>query len=155
VKRVVVAALAGSLAVLAPLASPAVGEPGLPAAEDAVVGISVRGSHRAYPMALFSTRRVVNDVIGEMEVAVFHDPEGGLSTAWFRMVLGEPIEFSGEATGTVADDLTTITRWDLATGVAVGGNLQGQRLVRLDAATTSWAGWAAAHPNAQIFRDGR
>ena len=154
-KRVVVAALAGSLAVLAPLASPAVGEPGLPAAEDAVVGISVRGSHRAYPMALFSTRRVVNDVIGEMEVAVFHDPEGGLSTAWFRMVLGEPIEFSGEATGTVADDLTTITRWDLATGVAVGGSLQGQRLVRLDAATTTWAGWTATHPNAQLFRDGR
>ena len=97
----------------------------------------------------------MNDVIGDMEVAVFHDPERGLSAAWFRMVLGEPIEFSGAATGTVADDLTTITRWDLTTGVAVGGNLQGQRLVPLPVLTTSWAGWAATHPNAQVFRDGR
>jgi hypothetical protein len=90
-----------------------------------------------------------------MEVAVFHDPERGLSAAWFRMVRGEPIEFSGTATGTVADDLTTITRWDLATGVAVGGNLEGQRLVPLAVMKTSWAGWAATHPNAQVFREQR
>jgi hypothetical protein len=55
----------------------------------------------------------------------------------------------------VADDLTTITRWDLATGVAVGGNLQGQRLVPLAVSTTSWAGWAATHPNAQVFHEQR
>jgi hypothetical protein len=155
VRRVVVAAFAGSLAVLAPSAPPAFGEPDIPAAQEAVVGLSVRDSHRAYPTSLFSARRVVNDVIGDMEVAVFHDPERGLSAAWFRMVMGEPIEFSGVATGTVADDLTTITRWDLTTGVAVGGNLQGQRLVPLSVTTTSWAGWAAKHPNAQVFRDGR
>ena len=124
---------------------------GPPAAQDAVVGLSVRGAHRAYPTALFSSRRVVNDVLGGMEVAVFHDPERGLSAAWFRLVLGEPIEFSGSANGTVADDLTTITRWDLASGVAVGGNLQGQRLVPLSVSNTSWAGWAAEHPNAQVF----
>ena len=71
------------------------------------------------------------------------------------MVHGEPIEFSGAATGTVADDLTTVTRWDLATGVAVGGNLQGQRLVPLTVTTTSWAGWAATHPNSQLYREER
>jgi len=125
--------------------------PVAPAVQEAVVGLSVRGEHRAYPTTLFNARRVVNDVIGDLEVAIFHDPDRGLSAAWFRLVRGEPIEFSGAATGTVADDLTTITRWDLATGVAVGGNLQGQRLVPLPVTTTSWAGWAATHPNAQLF----
>lgn len=154
-------ALAGLLAVLAFPVRLCAGqgvEPAAPAplaAEEAVVGISVRGAHRAYQTTLFSKRRVVNDVIGDMEVAIFHDPESGVSAAWFRMVRGEPIEFSGAATGTVADDLTTITRWDLATGVAVAGNLQGQRLVRLPVSTTLWAGWAAMHPNAQLYRDGR
>ena len=157
-KPVIAGALAGFLAVLAFPARDCQGQaaaPDAPAAQEAVVGISVRGAHRAYPAALFFDRRVVNDVIGEMEVAVFHDPDGGLSTAWFRMVLGEPIEFSGAASGTVADDLTTITRWDLTTGVAVAGNLQGQRLISLDVTTTSWAGWAAKHPNAQVFREER
>ncbi len=145
------AALFGSVALLASPASPAQGQPLAPGAQDAVVGLSVRGASRAYPAALFSARRVVNDVIGDMEVAVFHDPERGLSSAWFRMVRGEPIEFSGAAAGTVVEDLTTVTRWDLATGVAVGGNLQGQRLVPLSVTTTSWAGWAATHPNSQVF----
>ena len=157
-KQAIAGALVGFLAVLAFPVRQSLGQaagPVAPAAQEAVLGLSVRGVHRAYPATLFSERRVVNDVIGNMEVAVFYDPERSLSAAWFRIVHGEPIEFSGSATGTVADDLTTITRWDLATGVAVAGNLQGQRLVPLSVLTTSWAGWAAAHPNAQVFRDGR
>ena len=55
----------------------------------------------------------------------------------------------------MADDLTTVTHWDLTTGLAVGGNLQGQQLVPLGAKTTSWAGWVAAHPNATVFSDSR
>lgn len=157
-KPATTAALIGVLAVLALPARPVLGQAvatDTPASQEAVVGLSVRGAHRAYPTALFSGRRVVNDVVGDMEVAVFHDPERSVSAAWFRIVLGEPIEFSGGATGTVADDLTTITRWDLATGLAVGGNLQGQRLTPLPVMTTSWASWAATHPNAQLYRDGR
>jgi hypothetical protein len=151
----VLGALAG---LLAALASPGLGsgqQDVVPAAQEAVVGLSVRGAHRAYLASSFSSRPVVNDVVGDMEVAVFHDPERGLSAAWFRMVLGEPIEFSGTANGNVAEDLTTVTRWDLTTGVAVGGNLQGQRLAPLPVLVTSWAGWAATHPNSQLYRDGR
>jgi hypothetical protein len=123
------------------------------AEQQPVIGLSFRGVHRAYPLTLFSARRVLNDVIGRMEVAVFHDPERGVSAAWFRTVLGEPIEFSGAATGDVADDLTTITRWDMTTGEAVSGNLEGQRLTQLSVTTTSWAGWAASHPNAAVFSE--
>jgi hypothetical protein len=154
-RRTRVGVLAGVLAALAFPAHHGWGQGAAPDGQEPVVGLSVRGAHRAYPAKIFSERRVVNDVIGDMEVAIFHDPERGLSAAWFRSVLGEPIEFSGAASGTVADDLTTVTRWDLATGVAVGGNLQGQRLVPLPVLMTSWAGWAATHPNAQLFSDGR
>ena len=152
-KRAAVGALVGVCAALSLHIRPGSGQTAAPAPQEAVVGLSIRGAHRAYPTTLFSARRVVNDVLGDMEVAVFHDPERGLSTAWFRMVRGEPIEFSGSATGTVADDMTTITRWDLATGVAVGGNLQGQRLVPLPVLMTSWADWAATHPDALVYRD--
>lgn len=154
-KRAAVGALLGLLAAWAPPADNGWGQPVAPDDREPVVGLSVRGAHRAYPAKIFSDRRVVNDVIGDMEVAVFHDPERGTSAAWFRMVFGEPIEFSETATGTVAEDLTTVTRWDLATGMAVGGNLQGQRLVPLPVMLTSWAGWAATHPNAQLYSDGR
>ena len=127
------------------------------AGEDAgsVLGISFRGKHRAYPLSLFSDPRVINDEIRQQEVAVFHDGELGISTAWFRMILGEAIEFSGEVSGgAVAEDLTTITRWDMTSGKAVGGNLAGMELVPLPLAHTSWAEWFAAHPDTTVFSFG-
>jgi hypothetical protein len=152
VTRSIRAALRGLLALLVS-ATPVAAQPALEAGQP-VIALSFRGTHRAYPLTLFSDRRVVNDVIESMEIAVFHSPELGVSAAWFRTVLGEPIEFSGEAAGAVADDLTTITRWDLTTGVAVAGNLEGQRLVSLPATLTSWDGWAALHPNAGVYSGG-
>lgn len=154
-RRVIVAALLGAALTIAQPSAAAEAEPAPLVGQQPVIGLSFRGVHRAYPMTLFTERRVLNDVIGTMEVAVFHDPEQGVSSAWFRSVLGEPIEFSGAAPGGVADDLTTVTRWDMATGLAVSGNLEGQRLVPFPVTTTSWAGWAAAHPGASAFEERR
>ena len=154
-RKALVAAVLAAIPALA-LASAFAAEPApAPSAQEPVVGLSVRGAHRAYPAGLFSSRQVVNDVVADMEIAVYFDPEHGVGAAWFRSVLGEPIEFEGTATGAVATDLTTITRWDLTTGVAVAGNLKGRRLVPLPVTTTSWAGWAALHPNAQVFQENR
>lgn len=145
-------AIWGLLVLLAPAAALA----GQPVAEGGqpVIALSFRGAHRAYPLALFPAPRVVNDVVGAMEIAVYHDPARDFSSAWFRTVYGEPIEFSGAADGAVADDLTTATRWNLETGVATGGNLEGQRLVPLPFTRTSWAEWAALHPATQLYGQG-
>ena len=123
-----------------------------PAPEQPVIALSFRGAHRAYPLTLFPGPRVVNDVVGSMEVAVYHDPARDVSAAWFRTVYGEPIQFSGTATGALGEDLTTATRWNLETGVAASGNLQGQRLVPLPFTRTTWAALLGAQPAAQPFR---
>ena len=145
-RRALLAAL-----LLAAVAAPAMAADAGANAGEPVIGISFRGAHRAYPLVLFAERRVVNDVVGSQEVAVFHDPGPGTSAGWFRTVLGEPIEFSGDAVGAVADDLTTVTRWDLTTGAAVAGSLAGQRLIAVPIVATTWEGWLAAHPNAERF----
>lgn len=130
---------------------------GAAAAENAgsVLGLSFHGNHRAYPLSLFSDPRVINDEIRQQEIAVFHDGELGISSAWFRLILGEPIEFSGDVSGGgVVEDLTTITRWDMVSGKAVGGNLAGMELVPIPLARTSWAEWFAAHPDTTVFSFG-
>lgn len=121
------------------------------AAGDAVIGLSFRGLHRAYPVKYFSPPMVVNDRIRQQEVAVYHDSKRGISAAYFRLVLGETIEFSGKISGTVADDLTTITRWDMASGKAVGGNLVGMDLIPLPFVTTSLSEWLKVHPDSTLF----
>lgn len=144
--------------VLAPLlllllAERAVGADRPPEADEPVISLSFRGAHRAYPVSAFTPDPVLNDVVGEQEVVVFHDRERGLTGAWFRTVHGDPIEFSGRAQGNVADDLTTITRWDLTTGAAVGGNLAGQKLIPLKVAWTSKSALQSRHPDATFFPD--
>ena len=144
------AALWGLLALLATARADAA--EGEPAPGEPVIALSFRGAHRAYPLTLFPAPRVLNDVVGSMEIAVYHDPTRDVSAAWFRTVYGEPIEFSGAAEGAVGDDLTTATRWNLETGVAASGNLQGQRLVPLPLTRTTWAELVGAQPAAQPFR---
>jgi hypothetical protein len=116
-----------------------------------VLGLSFRGRHRAYPLRYFSQPTVVNDWIRQQEVVVFHDGDRGLSKAYFRMVLGEPIEFAGMVKDALADDLTTITRWDMTSGKAVGGNLLGTELIPLSVTRTSWEEWFASHPDTTVF----
>lgn len=119
-----------------------------------VLGISFRGRHRAYPLRYFSPPRVINDQVRQQEIAVFHDPERGVSAAYFRMVLGEPLAFSGNVTEAIADDLTTMTRWDMISGRAVGGNLVGLELTPLPVSRTTWTEWFSAHPETTVFSAG-
>jgi len=116
-----------------------------------VLGLSYRGRHRAYPLEVFFPPRAVNDDIRQQEVVIFHDPARGISSAFFRMVMGEAIEFSGSVDGTVADDLTTITRWDLKSGKAVGGNLAGMELIPLPVVNISLEEWLSRHPDTDIY----
>lgn len=131
-------------------ASTEAGGTGIPG-EDHVLGLSFRGRHRAYPLRYFSPAAVVNDRIREQEVAVFHDGDRDLSRAYFRVVLGEPIEFAGGVKDALADDLSTITRWDMTSGKAVGGNLIGMELIPLKLTRTSWEEWLASHPDTTVF----
>ena len=118
---------------------------------DQVLGISYRGKHRAYPLESLLPPQAVNDDIRQQEVVIFHDPARGISSAFFRMVMGEPIEFSGPVDGTIADDLTTITRWDLDSGKAVAGNLAGMELIPLPVVTLSLEEWLSRHPDSDIY----
>ncbi len=117
----------------------------------AVIGLSFRGQHRAYPLEVFAAPRVINDRIRHQEIAIYHDPDREYSAAYFRLVLGEAIEFSGRLNGTLAEDMTTVTRWDMTSGKAVAGNLIGMELVPLPVVTTSLAEWISSHPDTTIY----
>jgi hypothetical protein len=145
IRGLLLAWLAGSI--ILPV-RPAAGEmvPG-----EAVVGLSVAGDAKAYPLSLFLDTPVINDLIGRMAVVVFYDQGTGRAAAYFRLIGGEPLEFSGQAAGTVADDLTTATRWDMLTGEAVSGNLAGMKMVPIRALLTNLSDWRSSHPRSALF----
>ena len=120
------------------------------AAED-VLGLSFRGAQRAYRAGISPSPWIVNDIIGRQEVVIYYDRERALARAWVRMVLGEPILFAERPMGTVGDDLTTMTRWDLSTGEAVSGNLAGMQLVPLKLHETTLDEWQRRYPDSTLF----
>lgn len=120
-----------------------------------VIGLSFMGRHKAYPLESFSSPLVINDEISLQEIAVFCDPSQKLFAAYFRVVLGESILFSGTAAGAVADDLTTMTHWDMTSGKAVRGNLLGMQLVPIPVTLTTWSEWFSSHPDTMVFSPDR
>ncbi len=142
-------AAAGLLAVL--LVAIPIRLPGADSPPDMVIHLTVAGTTRAYPLATFAASPVVNDLVGPLAVVVFHDRDTGGAAAYFRLVGGEPIEFSGEARGGIADDLTTASRWDMLTGKAVSGGLEGQSLVPIPFRRAGREEWRKANPKGTVF----
>jgi hypothetical protein len=123
-----------------------------PGPNDPVIGVSLGGIQRAYPLAVFVEEQVINDQIGRHAVAVFYDRGSDLAAAWFRLVGGDVIEFSPRAAGPVADDLTTATRWDIGTGEGVGGNLVGVRLAPVKVRRMTLAEWRKVSPKTTVWQ---
>ena len=67
------------------------------------------------------------------------------------MVLGEPILFAEHPVGTIGEDLTTMTRWDLFSGKAISGNLTGMQLFPLSLAEMPLSEWSRLHPDTTFF----
>ena len=49
-------------------------------------------------------------------------------------------------------DLETGSVWDKATGVAVTGELEGERLVRRESFVSFWFAWTDYHPDTEVYR---
>ncbi len=121
---------------------------------DMVIGLSLMGVQKAYPASFFEGTPVVNDRIGHLDIVIFYNLKDDYASAFFRIIGGEPLEFSGRARGMEADDLTTATRWDMTTGEAVGGNLMGMKLIPIPVSKTPLSEWREIYPSSAFYEEG-
>ena len=114
-----------------------------------VLGVTAGGAYRAYPLdELARTSGVVNEELGGEPIVVFYDGSGPIAVAFSRLLDGRVLTFQAEG-GRILDQETG-SEWDL-TGSAVSGPLAGSNLVQATAFVTEWYGWAAYHPETEIF----
>lgn len=134
----------------------------LPSMERAL-GLAVNGQAVAYPFSRLAAERVVNDVVGDMDVAVFYEPtalspfEGksdgerravGSATAYRASVDGMALTFA-LVDGRIVDRQTG-SEWS-ALGRATAGELAGEELELLAHGTYFWFAWAAFYPGSEIW----
>jgi hypothetical protein len=117
-----------------------------------VIGLRLGGEVKAYPFRVLNQQSVVNDVVADTPVAVFFD-KGAASGAVFSRGLddGTVLTFVPGDTLRAAVDEQTQSEWDIFTGTATGGPLEGTQLTQVPITYAFWFGWADYHPQGTVY----
>lgn len=124
-----------------------------PADGDWMIGVEFDGIARAWPLTLIASHEVVNDVVGEVAVAVTWCVTCQAPVVFRRELDGKRLSFGNAREAWRASlllyDAETQTRWVQASGIAHAGPLEGRFLETLPSVVVEWASWRADHPQTQ------
>jgi hypothetical protein len=122
---------------------------------DPVIRLDIKGDIRAYPLQVLTWHEIVNDVVGDIPVAVTYCPLCNASIAFERKVGGQILEFG--TTGKLRNsdlvmyDRQTESWWQQFTGEAIVGSLQGTELTMIPVRVTSFSDFKAELPNGKVL----
>ncbi len=146
---------------------------------DSVIGISLNGDVRAYPLQIMVWHEIVNDVVGGIPVAITYCPLCYSTQAFVRQINGTTVFFgtSGKLynnnlvmydrltklrssvpsviqhsrNNLVMYDRLTNSLWSQLWGRAITGNLTGYKLQRVPIDVTTWGAWKTLYPNTLVL----
>ncbi len=122
---------------------------------DRVLGLTIKGDARAYPIAIMNYHEIVNDRVGGKAVTVTYCPLCGTGIAFDATVGDGQLEFGVSGLLYNSDvllyDRATDSLWSQIMGRAVTGPMKGERLRMLPLRHTSWEDWQRAHPDTRVL----
>jgi Protein of unknown function (DUF3179) len=126
------------------------------AAAEPVAVVDLGGQAKAYPLQILVWHEIVNDTVGGVPVSVTYCPLCNTAVSFRRPVVdGVATTFgtSGKLyhSNLVMYDRATRSLWPQALGVAVAGELTGQRLERVAAQLVAWRDFRAAFPGGRVL----
>lgn len=120
-----------------------------------VIGLTIDGDARAYPLSILTWHEIVNDVVGGQPVIVTYCPLCNAALVFDRTVAGEAVEFG--TTGKLRNsdlvmyDRATESWWQQFTGEAIAGTRTGERLDLLPSRLESWAEFRERQPEGRVL----
>jgi hypothetical protein len=116
-----------------------------------IIGLTVAGASRAFPLDALDRVRVVNEELGGQPILVVHQPKSDTTTAFVARANGMRLTFE-ETSAAAAEliDRETQSRWD-AYGRCMSGALKGKQLETLIMEPEYWFAWSEFHPATTIF----
>lgn len=121
-----------------------------------VVAVKIAGDARAYPLEVLTRHEIVNDVVGEIPVAVTFCPLCNSALVYDRRVDGETLRFgvSGNLLNSdliMWDDVTE-SWWQQLTGYAIVGEYSGRRLEFVTSQMISFAVFHERYPLGKVLQ---
>lgn len=110
---------------------------------------------RVYPLQVMVWHEIVNDLIGTDPILVTYCPLCGSGIAYRRTLNGEEVEFGTTGklynSNLVMYDRKTDTYWTQVDGLAIVGELTGERLDPVSIDTVVWRDWKVRHPDSEVL----
>lgn len=123
--------------------------------DDLVIGINLNNIQKAYPIKILNWHEIVNDNFNEIPVAVTYCPLCSSSLAFIRELNNKEVEFgvSGKLYNSdlVMYDRLTETYWDQIEGLAIVGELTGQKLEQVPVGVVTWKDWKNTYPSTLVL----
>ena len=124
-----------------------------------VIGVTVNGEARAYPLGILTRHEIVNDTIGGVPVTVTYCPLCNSSIVFDRRVDGQVLDFG--TTGKLRNsdlvmyDRQTESWWQQFSGQAIVGKMTGKTLKMLPSRQESFARFRARAPKGKVLVSNR
>jgi hypothetical protein len=118
--------------------------------DDIILGMSIKGIARAYPIKILNWHEIVNDKFKEKHVFVTYCPLCGTGMAFDSMVDGKRYSFGVSGLLFNSDvlfyDHQTESLWSQIIMGGVTGKMSGKALTPLPVLHTTWKNWKKKHP---------
>ena len=122
---------------------------------DRVLGLSIKGVNRAYPIRILNYHEIVNDAVDGQPVVITYCPLCGSGMAFSAVVADQTLVFGVSGLLFNSDvllyDRQTESLWSQIKSVAVTGPMKGTRLDAIPISHTTWRDWQARHPDTKVL----
>ena len=123
--------------------------------DDRVIGISIDGEARAYPIRILNWHEIVNDKIKGKSVAVTFCPLCGSGIVYTADFDNKAHQFGVSGLLYNSDvllyDRETETLWSQILSKGISGKLVNQALSVIPSSHTSWSAWKKKYPNTKVL----
>ena len=120
-----------------------------------VIGVSLGGEDKAYPIQVIGYHHQVRDTVGGQPVMVTYCTVCRTGRVFSPLVKGRPETFrlvGMDHFNAMFEDAATKSWWQQATGIAITGPLKGQRLTEIPSAQMRLGDWQALHPDSRTLQ---
>ncbi|MDT8283342.1 MAG: DUF3179 domain-containing protein [Gammaproteobacteria bacterium] len=123
--------------------------------DDRVLGITIAGISRAYPIKILNWHEIVNDSIGDVFFTITYCPLCGTGVAFDSNINDQVLSFGVSGLLYNSDvllyDRETGSLWSQLLSKAVTGKYKGSTLKMLPVMHTTWSDWKRLHPATQVL----
>ena len=120
-----------------------------------VIGLEIMGDARAYPLSILIWHEIVNDVVGNVPVAVTYCPLCNSAVVFDRRVGNQVLDFGTTGKLRKSDlvmyDRQTDSWWQQFTGEAIVGEKLGTELKLVPARLEAFAEFKTRHPSGRVL----